>query len=277
MVQTRFAPWPAAVVEAVCRVLAATEWPGLTGTQIGRLLTSIKVTDVEATNTKKDRLGSALINRQRKDQASNCIIRFITEAMAVGRYLEDPDRFRALQQGLGPALSLVGYRVNDEGRVAPAIRTASTLDEVAELTGRLRNELTRRGVHAEALAYCRQELLRESTFHAVFEAVKGLGERLRQMLASGLDGAELIDYGFGAKQDPPRITINAYATKSEQSEHQGFAHLLKGIFGTFRNPQAHTPRDSWPVAEADALDLFSLLSYVHRRLDSAQASTTTPH
>lgn len=31
----------------------------------------------------------------------------------------------------------------------------------------------------QALLYCREELLRHSTFHAVFEATKGLAERLR--------------------------------------------------------------------------------------------------
>jgi len=265
----RYAPWPSSVVEAVCKVLAATDRPGLTGKEISRLLVLSQLVDVAPTITKKDRLVQALIVRQQQDQASNCIIRFITEAMSIGRYLDDQARFRALQQGLTEALVLVGYILNDQGRVARATRTATTLDEVAELVGRLRSELERRRVHAEALAYCREELLRESVFHAVFEAVKGLGERLRQMLGSGLDGAELIDYGFGAKLDPPRLRINAYTTKSEQSEHQGFANLLKGIFGTFRNPQAHTPRDTWPIAEADALDLFSLLSYVHRRLDGA--------
>lgn len=69
------------------------------------------------------------------------------------------------------------------------------------------------------------------------------------------------------------VRINAYATKSETSEHTGFANLLRGIFGTFRNPTAHAPRIAWVVSEADALDLFSTLSYLHRRLDRA---TVTP-
>lgn len=270
MVAQRYPPLPASVVEAVCRVLRATESPGLTGPEIGALLARSGVADPNPTITKRHRLASALLARQAKDGAANCVLKFVGEAMALGRYVDDPSRFHALQGSLNEALSLMGFRVTDEGRVARTGRTASTLDEVTRLAGRLRTELDRRGVHAEALSYCREELLRRSLFHAVFEAVKGLGERLRQMTGTGLDGAELVDYAFARRQEqPPRIRINAYITKSEISEHQGFANLLKGVFGTFRNPQAHTARDAWPVAESDALDLFSLLSYVHRRLDGA--------
>ena len=269
MAVTKHAPWPSVVVDAVCKVLGATDPPGLSGKEIGRLLAQSRVADIAPSITKKDRLAQALLMRQQQDQASNCVIRFVTEAMAVGRYLDDPTRFRALQQDLNEALVLVGLRVTDEGKVGRATKTATTLDEVAALAGRLRTELSRRGVHAEALAYCREELVRQSLFHAVFEAVKGLAARLRHMTGSGLDGAELVDYAFGGRQQEPRICINGYGTKSEVSEHQGFTNLLKGIFGTFRNPHAHTPREAWPVSEADALDLFSMLSYVHRRLDSA--------
>ena len=272
MAVTKYAPWPASVVEAVCKVLGATDSPGLSGKEIGRLLAQSGVPDVAPSITKKDRLSLALLTCQQQDRASNCVIRFITESMAIGRYLDSPARFSALQQGLDEALVLVGYRITDQGKVARATKTATTLDEVAALAGRLRTEQSRRGVHPEALGYCREELLRQSLFHAVFEAVKGLGERLRQMTGAGLDGAELVDHAFGGRQQEPRVRINAYRTKSEVSEHQGFANLLKGIFGTFRNPHAHTPREAWPVSEADALDLFSLLSYVHRRLDSAAVS-----
>jgi len=52
--------------------------------------------------------------------------------------------------------------------------------------------------------------------------------------------------------------------------------LLKGVFGTFRNPPAHTPRAaaSWTITEPDALDLFSTLSLIHRRLDRAVVAST---
>jgi hypothetical protein len=41
------------------------------------------------------------------------------------------------------------------------------------------------------------------------------------------------------------------------------------MFGTFRNVTAHAPKITWSIKEEDALDLLSMLSYFHRRLDAA--------
>lgn len=166
----------------------------------------------------------------------------------------------------------MGLKIIEDGRVGKAPR-ATTLDDVARLAGRLHTELTRRGVHKEVLAYCSEELVRQSLFHAVFEAVKGLGARLRSLSGSGLDGSDLVNHCFGGRSGQPVIRINAYASATDQSEHKGFANLLHGIFGTFRNPPAHAARAAaeWTISEADALDLFSMLSFIHRRLDHATA------
>lgn len=210
------------------------------------------------------------MTRQQRDLASNCLIRFVTDAMEPSRYVGDPARFSALRDNLTEALALVGLKITARGQVGRATR-ASTLDEVAKLAGRLQTELTRRVVHGEVLMYCNEELIRKSLFHAVFEAAKGLAARLRILSGSILDGADLVDHCFGAKSSPPLIRINAHVTITDRSEHAGFANLLRGVFGTFRNPPAHAPRATadWTITEADALDLFSLLSFVHRRLDKA--------
>ena len=68
---------------------------------------------------------------------------------------------------------MVGLRVTYEGQMA-RVRQAQTLDEVAELAGRLRGAMQRRGVHPQVLAYCEVEVLRQSIFRTVFAATKSL-------------------------------------------------------------------------------------------------------
>ncbi len=63
------------------------------------------------------------------------------------------------------------------------------------------------------------------------------------------------------------FAINSFKTESEKSEQRGFANLVKGTFGMFRNPTAHAPRIHWPLVQADAEDLLSLVSLIHRRID----------
>lgn len=262
--------WPPGVVESVCKTVASTDWPGLSGSEIGRLLAMRGFGDVDPGAAKWRRLEAAMQARQQRDRASNCLVRFLTDAMEPSRYVTDPGRFSALRDSLTEALALVGLKITDKGEVAWATR-AATLDDVARLAGRLHTELARRGVHKQVLAYCNEELVRQSLFHAVLEAVKGLAARLRTLTGSGLDGSDLIDYCFGTRSGQPVVRINAYATETDQSEHKGFANLLRGTFGTFRNPPAHAARAAaeWAVSEADALDLFSMLSFMHRRLDHA--------
>jgi hypothetical protein len=198
MTPTPKPPWSVGVVETLSGVLAATEWPGLTGPEIGTLLAQLGIEDPYPGITNRKRLAHALLNRQASDRSSHRLVTFVVRALDPARNISDPNRFVALQQGVNEVLSMVGLRVNDEGQMAWA-KQARTLDEVAELAGRLRGELNRRGVHPEVTRYCEEELLRRSIFHAVFEATKGLSQRLRQMSGSVLDGSELVDACF-AKQ-----------------------------------------------------------------------------
>lgn len=262
-------PWSQAVVEQLCAVLASTEWPGLTGTEVVRLLLTVKMEDPSPHLTKRHRLFNAMAARQNNDHSSRRLTTFVVTALDPARFIEDPARFVALQERTNEVLSMVGLKVNDRGTMVRTQR-ANTLDEVAILAGRLRTSMQRRGVHPQVLKYCEAEILRQSIFHAVFEATKGLASRIRTMTGSTLDGAELVDACFGRAD--PVIRINAHASKIDTSEHSGFANLLRGVLGTFRNPAAHAPRTEWKLTEADALDLFSMLSYAHRRLDGAAVS-----
>jgi len=263
----RHPPFAETVILGVANALGNTDF-GLTGSEIGRILARLGIDDPGSAITKRHRLGQALINRQRRDGNSNAVIRFVGEAVAIGNYLTDRNRFEALRRDVNPALSLAGYQVRDTGKIG-RVKAAKTFDEVAALTNRLLEESSRRGVHEEVLRFCREELLRESTFHAISEATKGICDRLRGMTGLTTDGVELINECFSTAKGVPLVRINDWETKSEASEHKGVADLIRGVNGTFRNPTAHAPRIAWPVSEADALDLFATLSYIHRRLDNA--------
>jgi len=87
---------------------------------------------------------------------------------------------------------------------------------------------------------------------------------------SGLseDGAKLVDATLCGSA--PRIAINDLLTDSQRSEQSGFANLVKGVFGMFRNPTAHEARVLWCMSKEDAEDLLSIASLIHRRIDAAR-------
>lgn len=256
-----------AELEAVSRVLGDTT-NGLSGTEIAHLLREIGVADTSPSLTKWKRLYNALSEKQNQVRAGNFLIQFVNKAMAPAKYVSAPALFYWRRDGLNVALAFAGYRVREDGLVAHSTRE-STVDGARARAGRLRSLLENRGTHAEVLKYCKAELLEENYFHSVLEAVKGVAERLRLMSGLGSDGAELVNAVFSVKS--PILAINSLKTDTELSEQKGIANMLVGIFGAIRNPVAHAPRTIWAMPEQYAIDVFGILSYVHRKLDSATA------
>ncbi|RUM44506.1 MAG: TIGR02391 family protein, partial [Hydrogenimonas sp.] len=104
-------------------------------------------------------------------------------------------------------------------------------------------------------------------FHLVFEATKSLAQRIREMSDLKTDGSQLVDEAFSFKGQIPKIAINMLDTQSLQSEQKGFMSLLKGIFSMFRNTTAHEAKIIWQIDEEEAIDILSVISYAHKKLD----------
>lgn len=264
----RHPPWDQQVVEGVADVLGATD-TGLTGSEIGRLLAGMGLTDPGSGVTKRVRLGHALLAHQAADGASNVVINFIKEAMAPVRYRENPGLRTFRQDALNEVLVYEGLCVRDDGRLARGAR-ATTLNEAAQHASSLRAELRRRGVHADVLRYCTDEILTRNAFHAMLEATKSVFDKLRERTGLSGDGAALVEAALSpGKTGTPRLAINQLATHTDRDEQNGLANLIKGLSGMFRNPVAHDPRLKRTVTDDELLDLLTMLSMVHRRLDAA--------
>lgn len=259
-----------AQLEQICQILAHTV-TGLAGSEIGRLLAQLRINDPDPTLTKWKRLFEALSAKQHQDRCGNAVVAFIHAAMAPVRYSGRSEVFEARREDLNTVLAFCGLTLRPDGKLQH--RTpAQTLTEAEQRAQRLRSELTRRGVHADVIRFCQAEYLRENSFHAVLEASKSVADKIRRKSGLAGDGASLVDAALGG--DTPILAINALQTETERGEQRGFATLLRGLFGTFRNPTAHEARIYWPMREEDALDLLSLASYAHRRLDAAVNTRT---
>lgn len=256
-------PFDSQHLEAVCRVLGDTG-RGLSGNQIGHLLQDIRVIDVAPLQTKWKRLYNALAMKQNEVQVGNHLIMFINRAMNPVSYSRDRETYTWRRDELNVVLAFSGYYVRDDGKVGKADK-AATLNAARARVGRLKAALEARCVHEAVMSYCREELLSENYFHAVFEASKGIADRIRNLSGLGGDGADLVTRAFSGQN--PVLALGALESESEKSEQRGFANLLIGLFGAVRNPLAHAAKVNWPMSEQDALDIFSLASLIHRKLD----------
>lgn len=239
---------------------------GLTGSEIATLLKRLNISDPNPTASKRVRLCEALSLKQQRDGCGNNVVGFIQEAMSPVRFHASPGTFESKRSELNTVLAFCGYSLLKDGRVVREAM-ATTLTEAEQRARRLGSKLRARGVHTDVLRFCRAELVQENYFHAVFEATKSVADKIRERASLTSDGANLVDRAFGGAK--PMLAINTLETDTERAEQKGFVNLLKGMFGTFRNVTAHAPKTKWPIKEDDALDLLSIASYLHRRLDDS--------
>ncbi|WP_323798166.1 TIGR02391 family protein [Nisaea sp.] len=251
-------------LEAIAGALGDTE-RGLKGTEIQHLLISSKISD-PGLMTKRIRIFNAFVESQNIKGNRQNILAFIRIAMKPARYSREPERYEPLRALLNQGLAFAGLLVDETGRLISS-KIAQTLPEAKRRALELRSDLEGRGVHPDVLKFCRSELLADNYFHAVLEAVKSVADKLRSQTGLTDDGSILIDRALGGK--PPLLVINAWSTESERSEQGGFANLIRGTFGMFRNPTAHEAQIRWAMSKDDAEDLLTIVSLIHRRLDKA--------
>lgn len=257
------------VLENVCNILGDTH-EGLTGSEIGTLLSQCRIKDPNPSMTKRKRLYLALQNKQNKDGCAKNIFAFIQAAINPVSYVSNKELFEARRGNLNRVLAFEGYQINKEGKVVESSK-AKTIDQAKAKAkaALLREKLEQRNVHPDVLRFCRAELIADDYFHAVFESTKSLADKIRNKSGLDLDGSPLVDKAFGlGKDEIPTVAFNTLQTETEKSEHKGIMNLLKGIFGAVRNVTAHEPRIHWSIDEQDALDILTLASLLHRRLDN---------
>ncbi|MDI3537945.1 MULTISPECIES: TIGR02391 family protein [Clostridia] len=263
-------------LKAVCDVLAHTS-EGFSKSELSGLLQQSQITlvdDGKSSNgytytlglNKRDWLYNCLANEINTNKSLQRVFDFIAKALNPVAFTVQSNREKYLHllEETNKVLLLAGLSVSKEGKVVD-VEQATTLDEVDRRMNHLKRELYNRAIHNEVQKYCIKDYLRKDYYDAVFEAAKGLAERVRQITGLSSDGGELFQKAF-AKGDP-YLFFNSLQTDSEKSEFTGVKELLEAIFHLVRNPAAHTPKINWMIEETKALDILTLISFAHKYLD----------
>src|SRR3989344_7049548 len=252
-------------IQSIAKALGNT-LSGLTGSEIANLLQQAKIPDIDPQNTKWKRLYNAFCDKQNNCRNRTNILEFIRQAMKPANFIGDSERYEILKSNLNTALAFSGLEIKDTGELA-TFKSVTTLAEAELRASQLKLSLKERDIHPDVIRFCRSELLQSNYFHAVLEAVKSIFDRLRQLTGLLDDGHELANKCLGG--DVPKLYINSFKTKSEKMEQSGFNELIKGIYSMFRNLIAHEAKINWEVTQRDAKDLLTMVSMIHRRIDTA--------
>lgn len=263
MAKKIFPPIESGTLEALAKILGDTG-QGLTGTELSKFIPESGLTDIDPLNTKWKRLYNSFADYQNKYRNSNFILKFINLSMKPSRFVGQNDKFETIRAELNKRLSFIGLLLNETGVFNPVI-TTKTITEAEQRVNRFKSKLENRNIHPKIYQYCNSELITENYFHSIFEAVKSIAEEIRKQTNLTLDGSELIERSLSI--NTPLLKINSLQTETEQSEQKGFANLIKGVFGMFRNTTAHAPKIIWDITEDEALDIMTTISFIHKKLN----------
>lgn len=262
---TRYKVIPESILEALCRTIGDIP-QGLSGTDINKYLRDCNINNPTPDITKWKRLYHAFENKQRHTGVSNDVLKFITVALHPSRFLRfGDDYFNSVLKSVNEPLAFLGIEYSPNGTFRK-ITEATTISEAQQKANDLIAKLKVRCVHDDIYRYCKAELLVNNYFHAVFETTKGVADRIRLLSGLDTDGGALVSEAFASAN--PILIINNFTSETDKSEHKGFANLLIGFFGMFRNTLAHEAKILWPMTEQDALEIMTIASLCHRKLDN---------
>ena len=250
---------PESVLEPLARLVGECG----TGSQISRVLYDHGLEDKSGESTKWRRLYHVFLTTQKRDGSANRVLGLIESFLHPARFVGNSETYEIHRSEINATLSFFGLKIGVDGKFRE-VEVAQSLSEAERRANTIHAKFRGRRMHPEVAKYCRAELMNDDYFHAVLEAVKGLAQRIRDESKVEADGAALVDQVFSVKQ--PILVFNMLQTETEQSEHKGLALLLKGCFAAIRNPRAHEPRILWKDEE-DAADCFTLISFLHWKLD----------
>ena len=215
-------------------------------------------------SNKKDKLYNSFVGENNKSHNHAKIYNYIERVAAPALYVGQPEAHKNLVECINKVLLFSGLSLNQSGKMA-VVPKADTLDEVERRINSINPELYKRKIHSEVTKYCNKDLLVKDYFDAVFEAAKGMAERVRQITGLTSDGSDLFQTAF-AKKDP-YVYLNAQKTETDWNEHNGLREMMEAVFHMVRNPAAHTPKINWKVEEDKALDVLTIISFIHKYLE----------
>lgn len=263
-------------LESICAILGDT-YNGFTKSELKQFLANCNIAEVDDGSrnsgltytiglNKKDWLYNCFAEKINTSKSCDCVFLFVETALNPISYTSQDKRekYNYITEELNKVLLLIGLMVDSSGKIIDAPK-ANSLSEVDERVNHLQKKLYDRAIHYEVMKYCSSDFLRKDFFDAVFEASKGLAQRVRDITGLGTDGCSLFNTAFALND--PFLFFNSLKTDSERNEHNGLKELLSAIFHLVRNPEAHTPKINWKIDETKALDILTLISFAHKYLD----------
>ncbi len=240
--------------------------------EVGALLVGSGLEDVFPNSGRHGRLLNALKNQQNLDGGADTIAIFLRRS---GQHLQrrkGDEAVNKFREKINAVLSYAGYELdsNCEFKTYDAASKPIYARSDAETRAESLNKgVKQRRLHPDILLSTRPEYITDSGyFRCVLEASKLLQEKLRAKTGLRVEGPQIAEHALSfSMQRQPLLLLNDFRTENDQAEQFTLMCMLKGLLLTFQDEQTRVYREGWQMDFDDALDLLSLISFFHRKID----------
>ncbi len=118
------------------------------------------IQDVSGQSTKWRRIYHTLLSRQEQDRCGNNVAAFIRAVMQPVRF-PDSGAFESTRKELNVRLVFEGLELDEQGQLQ-RVPVAKTLPDAEERAQVLAAKLKGRGIHPEAMRFCRAQLMQDN-------------------------------------------------------------------------------------------------------------------
>ncbi|MDZ4832405.1 MAG: TIGR02391 family protein [Candidatus Melainabacteria bacterium] len=260
-------------VTMICDAFVALE-DVISDGELGALILSSGIQDLHHNASRHRRLSSALISDQDHHRCANNLASFLKRTGLHIKKSRGENTFRRYINQINEVLSFSGYELGGEDaqiKLLDRSKTTYVSPEAEDRVRRFRENIAQNHLHPDIQMVCRAEYFVESGFfRPVKEAMRLLIEKIRTKAVLPQDGPELAEHAFAfAWPNRPVLAINTFLTEKDLAEQFSFMVLLKAFFLMFQDEQTRSYRPSWDMSLEDAIQLLSLASYFHRKVDKA--------
>lgn len=194
-----------------------------------------------------------------------CFSELYQKSLKLVRFINGEDgNYEEILAQVNRSLMLLGLQMTNEGKLI-RVEDATSITEVERRTRSLVSELQKRHIHYDVIKCRKEEYLQENYFHAVFEAAKSLSEKVREKTGILDDGTSLFNTAFSVNNS--RLEINSLQTSSERNIQNGLKEMLNEVTHMVRNVTTHELKIKWVVNEQEAIDILTIISFLHKQLD----------
>lgn len=241
--------------------------------EIGAILIGSGLEDVYPNSNRHNRMLNAFTNQQDRDNNANVLSTFLRRT---GEYLDKrkgDDAVNQFREKINLILTYVGFELDENCNFSPVdnSRPMYATKHAEERAENLNRGVKARHLHPDILLSTRPEYMedRGRGYHrCVLEANNMLREKLKAKAGINIDGPTIAEHAFAfSSQQKPRLIFNEFASEGDYAEQFTLMCMLKALFLMFQDEQTKTYRPHWYISFEDALDMLSLISMFHRKID----------